>query len=394
MNFLEELKSKKATVAVLAILISAVLSITLISSTVTAYATNVEYYDIKVGNKTIAVVGSESDAKAIVDGVKNYYVTEGAEVLAVSCDPAITIKEHTYNKSNDKLPKLAKDKQAVIDHIIAGEVTTASYTVKEGDTIWDICEAKGLSVNELAELNKSVDVENIFVGDTLEFVEVEPLIEVTTEMKLTSEKSIPYETTEETTDSLYADQTEVKTEGVNGLKDVTEEIKSVNGNVVESKELKSTVKKEAVNAVVLKGTKSRPSATRANSSSYGGGYSYGGGATFAGSGSAIASYALQFVGNPYAWGGTSLTNGADCSGFVYAVYRNCGYSIPRVGQGSVGRSVPYSQAVAGDILIYPGHVSIYIGGGREVHAVNERVGITVTSTGYTGPILDVRRVVE
>ena len=392
MNFLEELKSKKATVAVLAVLISSVLAITLISSTVTAYAANVDCYDLKVGDKTLAVVDSREDAEKIVEGVKNYYVAEGAEVLSVSCDPAIEIVEHKYNKTNDKLPKLAKDNQSVIDHIIAGEVTSATYTVKEGDTIWTIAEAKGISVNELADMNKSLDVENIFIGDEISFVEVKPYVEITTEMKLTSEKSIPFETTEEATDSLYEGETEVKTEGVNGLKDVTEEIKSVNGNVVATKELSSTVKQEPVNAVVLKGTKTAPVS---NTHSYSRpSYSAPSGPIYAGSGSAIANYAVQFVGNPYAWGGTSLTNGADCSGFVYAVYRDCGYYIPRTGQSACGRSVPYSQARPGDILIYSGHVSIYIGGGREVHAVNERVGIIVTGTGYTGPILDVRRLVE
>ncbi|MFQ9892609.1 MAG: C40 family peptidase, partial [Emergencia sp.] len=156
-------------------------------------------------------------------------------------------------------------------------------------------------------------------------------------------------------------------------------------DVLESKVIKSAQKK-----IVLVGTKEEtPAAT-----SYSGGSASYSGTVYSGSGSAIANYALQFVGNPYVYGGSSLTNGADCSGFVYSVYRNCGYSVPRTGQGGCGRSVSLSAAKAGDIIIYPGHVSIYIGGGQEVHAVNEGMGIAVTSVGYTGSVLDVRRVVE
>lgn len=111
-----------------------------------------------------------------------------------------------------------------------------------------------------------------------------------------------------------------------------------------------------------------------------------------GSGSSIASYALKFVGNPYVSGGTSLTNGADCSGFTWAVYQHFGISIPRQSdaQGRSGKAVSYSDAQAGDILYYGGHVGIYIGGGRIVHASTAATGIKISSANYR-PILSVRR---
>jgi len=87
-------------------------------------------------------------------------------------------------------------------------------------------------------------------------------------------------------------------------------------------------------------------------------------------GKEIASFACGFVGNPYVAGGTSLTNGADCSGFTQSVFKQYGYSLPRnsTSHRSVGREVSYAEAEPGDIICYPGHVAIYIGNGKIVHA--------------------------
>lgn len=112
------------------------------------------------------------------------------------------------------------------------------------------------------------------------------------------------------------------------------------------------------------------------------------------SGQAIANYACQFIGNPYVAGGTSLTNGADCSGFVWRVYKDHGYSLPRTSWElrSVGTEVSYANAQPGDIVCYAGHVGIYIGNGNIVHASTQRTGIKVTNATYK-TILTVRRVV-
>lgn len=112
------------------------------------------------------------------------------------------------------------------------------------------------------------------------------------------------------------------------------------------------------------------------------------------SGKEVASYACKFVGNPYVSGGTSLTNGADCSGFTYAVYQAFGYSIPRTStaQRSAGTGVNYSDAQPGDIICYSGHVAIYLGGGRIVHASTPATGIKYGTATYR-EILAVRRIV-
>ena len=105
-------------------------------------------------------------------------------------------------------------------------------------------------------------------------------------------------------------------------------------------------------------------------------------------------YAKNFIGNPYSYGGTSLTNGADCSGFVYSIFKHFGVNLPRVGQSGVGKAVSYKNVKKGDILIYPGHVAIYAGNGKAIHAVNERLGIRITSVGYTGSVIAVRRIFD
>lgn len=101
-------------------------------------------------------------------------------------------------------------------------------------------------------------------------------------------------------------------------------------------------------------------------------------------GEQIAEYAVQFVGNPYVWGGTSLTNGADCSGFVYTIYNNFGIEIPRVGHSSIGTAVSYNALQPGDIIMYGDgytitHEGLYIGNGQVVHASTPRNGIKISS---------------
>ncbi len=111
-------------------------------------------------------------------------------------------------------------------------------------------------------------------------------------------------------------------------------------------------------------------------------------------GKEIAIYACGFVGNPYVSGGTSLTNGADCSGFTQSVYKAFGYKIPRTSyqQRSAGKAVSYAEAQPGDLICYAGHVAMYIGNGRIVHASSAKTGIKYGYATYR-EILAVRRIV-
>lgn len=111
-------------------------------------------------------------------------------------------------------------------------------------------------------------------------------------------------------------------------------------------------------------------------------------------GQQVADFAVQFIGNPYVYGGTSLTNGADCSGFVMSVYANFGVSLPHSANADRKKGTAVAsieEAIPGDIVCYSGHVGIYIGNGQIVHASNSRTGIIISDANYDR-ILGVRRI--
>ena len=108
--------------------------------------------------------------------------------------------------------------------------------------------------------------------------------------------------------------------------------------------------------------------------------------------SSMVNYAMQFLGNPYVWGGTSLTNGTDCSGFVMRIYEHFGYSLPRTSAAQAGatRTVSSGDVRPGDLFFYGSggvsHVAMYIGNGQIIHASNPRTGIKISSAYYRTPI--------
>lgn len=115
---------------------------------------------------------------------------------------------------------------------------------------------------------------------------------------------------------------------------------------------------------------------------------------------ALSEFAKQYIGNPYVWGGTSLTRGADCSGFVLSVFKNYGMSLPHSSraQANCGTSVSLNELKPGDLVFYGNssginHVAIYVGGGQVVHASNPRVGITISGMYYRSPV-KARRIIQ
>lgn len=184
--------------------------------------------------------------------------------------------------------------------------------------------------------------------------------------------------------AVYAQTVAKKNEEIRKTKE--EEARKKAAEEARKKAEEEARKKAAAN------TSSKPKSSNANNKYTGPSASKSSGGSA--EGRAVADYGLQFVGNPYVFGGTSLTSGTDCSGFVLSVYKHFGYSLPRSSseQRSAGREVSYSDAQPGDLICYAGHIGIYIGNGQIVHASSPSTGIKVGTATYR-TILSVRRIV-
>ncbi len=225
---------------------------------------------------------------------------------------------------------------------------TPSVKVESKDLEWGDDPVKVSSVDRAADTiidaNKSDD----------------PVITVATTENVVSQKTIAYDTDVKKSGKYEEGTTKVATEGQNGTKEIVSQVIKKNGEVVDTQVLQETVTAAPVTKVVVKGTKvSR-------------------------TGEKVVAYASQFLGNPYVWGGTSLTNGADCSGFTLSVYAHFGISLPHsaAAQRAYGKAVSYSQARPGDLFFYSHHVAIYIGGGRIIHASSPSTGIIYGNAHY------------
>ncbi|MDD4200501.1 MAG: NlpC/P60 family protein [Eubacteriales bacterium] len=214
----------------------------------------------------------------------------------------------------------------------------------------------------------------------------DPLMHITTEAKVDIEEVVKPEVVYEKTDELFEGNTELKSRGEDGSKIVTNEVTMVNGEEESAEPVKEKIKEKPVDTVMYLGTKERPKDTAWAD--------YSGSLLGSDNGMRMVEYGLQFVGNPYKYGGTSLTNGADCSGFIHSVYRNCGYNVPRMGFYKMGKGVCLAEAKPGDVVYYPGHYAMYMGDGKIVHAYNSRAGITTSSVHAPGKILTIRRFVD
>lgn len=187
------------------------------------------------------------------------------------------------------------------------------------------------------------------------------------------------------------------------IKKQNEEIKKLEAQAAEkqsqidaAKQAEEEARKAKEQALQNQNSSSGSSSSSGGASSSSSG-NYASAASYSGTGSKgqqIANYACQFIGNPYVPGGTSLTDGADCSGFVWRVYKDFGYNVPRTSYSlrSAGTEVSYSNAQPGDVMCYAGHVGIYIGNGQIVHASTQKTGIKITAATYK-EILSVRRIV-
>ena len=363
MSIIKEIKSRKDSVLILALIVTLVLSTTIISSAMTASSSTVDYWQLKLGKKTVAVFDNESDAKNVIEQVKAKYVAKGANVEAVEIDPALTVDQITV-KASDEQPKVEKNTKKLVDKLLGDEKASKTYTVQDGDTLWDIAAAFGTDVDTILAANPNVSLESLMPGDVIKFSSKSSLLTVTVKEKVTSERAVEFDTVYEDTDELYEGEEEVKTEGVQGTEKVTEVVTKSNGAVVSTKVLSAKTVKAPESAVVLRGTKAKatPAAQSSNSSSsssrssssrsYGGSSSSG----YSANGNTVLSAAYSQLGV-----------GQDCTSLVSNSLAAAGIYFHGWPQQYASLGSWTSNPVPGDIVIYDTHVAIYAGGGTAVH---------------------------
>lgn len=332
---------KKIVLAGGAIAAAAIMIICSITAPSAVYADGTEIYDpyvVKAGNDELFLVGDEEVAANVIKTVMDEYIPEGAQINSITVDKKITTESKKLKRGEEQ-PLVLTEEEAV-DYVL---------TVNQSENPL-FCVTINAQKGKLGDLKAGKEYIN--------------------------------------SDKMYEGDTEVKSKGKSGSQIVTNEITTVNGKVLTSTVVDTAVVKDAKDTVVYKGTKKRPKDTlRAD---------YSGKVMGSGDGAAIARYACQFIGNPYKYGGTSPEKGADCSGFVMAIYGRHGVSLPRtVGpQSYCGKGVSLAEAKAGDLICYSGHIGIYIGGGKMVHASTPRGGIKIGGVHSCGKITTVRRIVE
>jgi len=300
-----------------------------------------EPYVVSAGDIQLAVVANKAEAEAVLDQYKSSLIPQGAEITSFESQPFLSITKKDLQRGNGPVTILTEG-QAFSALSAAGDAQTPMFTTK-----------------------------------------------ITA--KQTSAKVIPYKTKIKKTDKYEVGYKKVKTKGVDGKKSMIFGLTIVDGNVVSKDVLQATTITKPITKVVVKGTKPAPVVSR--SYSYATTISTFGKAYDGTTGSAVVQYAMKFLGNPYVYGGTSLTNGTDCSGFTMSVYAHFGVYLPHssTAQRSYGTAISYSEARPGDLLFYNGHVAIYIGGGRIIHASTPSEGIKIGSATYR-QILCVRRI--
>lgn len=358
--------------------------------------------DVKINSISINIDGTKlcnvkdiETAQKLIDDIKAPYIEkieeqEDSQLEDISIKQDIDFKEEIVSVKN------IISLEEAMDIILQGNQEFIEYQVQEGDSLWSIAHQNNVSVTDLELINPQLDDEIIQPGDIIKIGQQKKLLTVVTKEKIQYSEEIPFETEVREDNSLEKGKTKVIQQGEKGQKDIVALVTKEDGQEIARDILRDILEekivKEPVKHIEAKGTKVKPrrTTTRSSSGSSTTIVSRGG----SGSGSAVVNYAMNFKGYKYVYG-ASGPNAFDCSGFTKYVYGHFGVDLPRTSsaQRSAGKAVSRKNLQPGDLLCFPGHVGIYIGNNKFIHAANRRDGVKVSSlSSFNKPLITARRI--
>ena len=217
-------------------------------------------YALAINGEDILYVATEDDAKAVLDGIIANFTTPGAEIKEVLYEEEISYREEDIvtaaeaEADQNVAETYICEVEEAIRYILNGTAVPLTYTVKGGDTLWDIAIANNISVYELEQMNPGATTK-LSVGQTINLYQQNPFVHITVTEVVTETESIPYGVSYTESDALYKGQVQVQSTGVNGSKQVTYERTKTNGITVASNVIQEVVTAEPVTQIALTGTK-------------------------------------------------------------------------------------------------------------------------------------------
>lgn len=210
-----------------------------------------EGWVIDTDGTALVATNSKKNAKEILEDVKKSYLTQGSELISAQITDPITITKSSIEVSN------LKSVEDAVHYLVTGREQSVVYTVKEGETLWDIASAHDMSPYDLMALNSDLDPAKIQIGQQIKMTAFVPYLNVVTKEKVTSQEPVAFDTVYQPSADLYQGVTQVKTEGVQGVKQTVSEVTKENGTLVASVAISSSVVQPPQNQVALQGTKSK-----------------------------------------------------------------------------------------------------------------------------------------
>ena len=210
-------------------------------------------YAVVADGSDIVYLASREDADAVLEGITGRYKTSGSEIVDIGFKEDVSVEEKVLEG-----PELTLSVEDAVSYVITGTTEPRTYTIKGGDNLWDIAIANGISPYALQDMNPGLDPKRLSIGMDIYLYENHPFITVSFTEIVTKEERIAYSVVYEDDDSMYKGQTQVKSAGAYGSKEVKSKLTKENGVVTASSVVSETVVAEPVTQVTLKGTQAIP----------------------------------------------------------------------------------------------------------------------------------------